>query len=131
MENILKYAILLLSFLYIGCGTVDSNSPSEVNGEWQGLAFENDNFTGYLRLHIEDGSVLGSYRVGSAVDAFSPVRGTLLGNADSFTMQVQVGAEWTAQWTYFGYIQDEKLCLVRDLLPSPVRCLSPVSTVNE
>ena len=117
--------------LSVGCGTVDSDSSSEVNGEWQGLVFENENFTGYLRLHIEDGSVLGSYRVGSAVDAFSPVRGTLLGNADSFTMQVQVGAEWTAQWTYFGYIQDEKLCLVRDLLPSPVRCLSPVSTVNE
>jgi hypothetical protein len=125
------FIVAIMMMLSVGCGTVDSDSSSEVNGEWQGLVFENENFTGYLRLHINDGSVLGSYRVGSAVDAFSPVRGTLLGNADSFTMQVQVGAEWTAQWTYFGYIQDGKLCLIRDLLPSPVRCLSPVSTVNE
>jgi hypothetical protein len=125
------FIVAIMMMLSVGCGTVDSDSSSEVNGEWQGLVFENENFTGYLRLHINDGSVLGSYRVGSAVDAFSPVRGTLLGNADSFTMQVQVGAEWIAQWTYFGYIQDGKLCLIRDLLPSPVRCLSPVSTVNE
>jgi hypothetical protein len=125
------FIVAIMMMLSVGCGTVDSDSSSEVNGEWQGLVFENENFTGYLRLHINDGSVLGSYRVGSAVDAFSPVRGNLLGNADSFTMQVQVGAEWTAQWTYFGYIQDGKLCLIRDLLPSPVRCLSPVSTVNE
>lgn len=124
------YFIVIMMFA-IGCGTVDSNSPSEVNGEWEGLIYESDLFSSYLRVRIEEGDVIGSYKMAYVSDAHAPVRGRLVGNEDSFTMQVNIGSIQQDPWTYYGYVQDDNLCLSRDLLPSPVRCLSPVSKVNE
>lgn len=132
MENALKYAIVLLSFLTFGCGLTDPEPdlPQAVEGEWNGLVYDNEGFTSFFHVGIKDGVVLGSYKTVFVNTAFAPFYGSLIGDEDSFVMQIQIGSEWNAEWTYFGYVKDEELCISRDLLPLPIRCLSPVSNIN-
>ena len=126
MKKLVVLALLMLA----GCGSVDNNEPKEIKGEWSGVVFDDGVWMYTLELRVEDNFAIGSMKIlivehGSS--KFHATSGIIVGNADSFSMHLQVGPYPTNTWAYTGYIENERLCLIRDALPDPVRCLDSLA----
>lgn len=121
----------LLLFVLFGCDSGVTPSPEKtVHGEWAGVIYEGPVWENSLQIRIEDGFIIGSHRIlntETLYERFSAVTGTLVGNEESFTAHLQIGIDPNNLWVYTGYVEEKELCLVRDLLPEPVRCLYPVN----
>lgn len=130
-----KYYILVISFLVplAGCGgspssIVEPEAPETVTGEWSGLIYESSSYDIYLSLYVEDNYGLASTEYYSRTQdrsSFYATTATFLGTPDHFFMHLDVGLGFDPPWAYTGYVKDGALCLVRDALPEPVRCLMP------
>jgi hypothetical protein len=100
-------------------------------GGWSGLIYEAERYTITLSIRIDDNYGIGSseYRtVGSnQVGTFYASWAEIIGNVDAFSMHLQVGGEYNLPWYYTGRVDNEgRLCLRRDVLPEPERCLAPM-----
>ena len=82
-----------------------------------------------LDVAIEDGAAIGatSYVYDDGSSSSRPASGVLIGNEDRFRLNLQVGQDFNPAWVYTGYVNSsDELCLVRDILPEPIRCLTPL-----
>lgn len=124
----MKRLLLPIFLVLVGCGTVDSG-PSSVNGEWSGVVYVGDWFNISMDLAIDDSRVVGStiYHYEDGSMASKATHGDLIGNEEHFRVNLQVGQDYNPAWVYTGYVNgSDELCLVRDVLPEPVRCLTPL-----
>lgn len=126
----MKKTLLIALLLLVGCGSVDSNAPGPVSGEWRGTVYEQDNLRLVLRISIEENYGIGSVEYLNTVTGesnFYASSAEIIGTTERFSMHLQVGAEWNLPWFYTGRVSNEELCISRDLLPEPERCLAPVT----
>lgn len=128
-----KYYTAAISFLVLlaGCGSSPvavEPEPETVTGEWSGLIYESSSYDIYLTLYVEDNYGIGSteyYMRSYDRSTHYATTASFMGTPDHFFLHLDVGLGYDPPWAYTGYVEDGALCLVRDALPEPVRCLMP------
>lgn len=125
-----KVAISFLALVLAACGSspVAPDEPDTINGEWSGLIYQSSSYDIYLAIYVEDNVGIGSTEyVNKSYDksSFYATGATFMGTPEHFYMHLDVGFGFDPPWAYTGYVKNDMLCLVRDAMPNPPRCLAP------
>lgn len=125
----MKNTLIIIAILLTGCGSVDSNDPKPVEGAWSGIIYESESFRNVITIRIKDENVVGGHELvhlPTSTSNFYTLTGLIVGDEEGFSLVINIGGNVNNNWAFTGYVKNGELCLIRDVLPEPVRCLAPL-----